>query len=199
MNIEKKKQLRKKMRNTLLANEKYLPLSHEFIEQMMQEDPEIFLSDYLQLPSDGYILSFFPMKGEIDVSSINSYLCSRGRLLLPKVMNKNELSIFFIPEMSSQYLISNEVSKKYQITEPDPSTCTNIDVGNYDQIKGILVPGLAFDRNGRRLGRGAGYYDRFLSSCPGTTIKTGIAYKIQMVENIPTTETDIDMDCVISF
>ncbi|MCF0205812.1 MAG: 5-formyltetrahydrofolate cyclo-ligase, partial [Bacteroidales bacterium] len=62
----------------------------------------------------------------------------------------------------------------------------------------IIVPGVAFDRNGNRLGRGRGYYDRFLCKYPKVE-KIGICFDFQLLEEIPTEPTDIRMDKVVSF
>lgn len=58
----------------------------------------------------------------------------------------------------------------------------------------ILVPGLAFDSSGRRLGRGAGFYDRFLRETPG--LRVGIHH--DLVERVPTEAHDIPMDFVVT-
>ncbi len=60
----------------------------------------------------------------------------------------------------------------------------------------ILVPGLAFDRRGGRLGRGKGYYDRFLSETGG--LRAGICFEDQVVEEIPGEAHDIRMDFLIT-
>lgn len=66
--------------------------------------------------------------------------------------------------------------------------------GDYDLI---VVPGVAFDRNGNRIGRGKGYYDRFL--CKHLNVKRiGICFDFQLVENVPTEDNDIRMDEIIS-
>lgn len=62
----------------------------------------------------------------------------------------------------------------------------------------IVVPGLAFDRYGHRLGRGAGYYDRFLSRTPARTFKLGLAYDFQILHLIPTAGHDIPMDGLLT-
>lgn len=65
--------------------------------------------------------------------------------------------------------------------------------GDFDAI---MVPGLAFDRFGNRLGRGKGYYDRFLKKCRAKRI--GLAYEAQIIPKIPIEEHDVKMDVVIS-
>ena len=58
----------------------------------------------------------------------------------------------------------------------------------------VLVPGLAFTRTGDRLGRGKGFYDRYLANYPG--IKIGLAFREQLLEDIPTEAHDVPMDLV---
>ena len=60
-----------------------------------------------------------------------------------------------------------------------------------------VIPGMAFDSNGNRLGRGKGYYDRFLSMLPARIYKIGVCFDFQKFEHIPTATNDIQMDCVI--
>jgi len=60
----------------------------------------------------------------------------------------------------------------------------------------VLMPGLAFDREGHRIGYGGGFYDKFLAQEPNhPTI--ALCYDFQMVENLPTEEFDIPVDCVL--
>ncbi|MBE6959995.1 MAG: 5-formyltetrahydrofolate cyclo-ligase [Ruminococcaceae bacterium] len=60
----------------------------------------------------------------------------------------------------------------------------------------VLMPGLAFDREGHRIGYGGGFYDRFLAAEPGhPTI--ALCYEFQLLEHIPTEEFDIPVDCVL--
>jgi 5-formyltetrahydrofolate cyclo-ligase len=69
----------------------------------------------------------------------------------------------------------------------------------------ILVPGLAFDRLGNRLGRGAGYYDRFLESFFASYPEkrdeitlAGVCHSFQIVERVPVAAHDIPVDCLLT-
>ena len=62
----------------------------------------------------------------------------------------------------------------------------------------ILVPGLAFTRKGARLGRGGGYYDRFLAQLPRETTKLGICFDLQLVDSLPSEPHDERVDGVIT-
>ena len=60
----------------------------------------------------------------------------------------------------------------------------------------IIVPGLAFDLSGNRLGRGKGFYDRLLSNTKA--LKIGIGYDCQLLEQVPSEPHDVKMDAVIT-
>ncbi len=63
----------------------------------------------------------------------------------------------------------------------------------------VIVPGVAFDMSNRRLGRGGGYYDRFLGTLPAGTITVGLAYDIQVFDQLPQVEShDVPVTHVLS-
>ena len=66
-----------------------------------------------------------------------------------------------------------------------------------DRIDMIVVPGVAFDRNRNRMGRGRGFYDRLLKSTP-SAVKVGVAFSFQIFDTIPTESFDVPMDEVVS-
>ena len=67
---------------------------------------------------------------------------------------------------------------------------------NLESVELIVVPGVAFDRRNNRMGRGRGFYDRMLKSTPNA-IKIGIAYRFQVLDEIPVEAFDVPMDLVI--
>ncbi len=60
----------------------------------------------------------------------------------------------------------------------------------------IIVPAVAYDRNGNRVGRGRGYYDRLLSS--SAAVKVGVGYDFQLVDEIDAEPHDVPVDIVIT-
>lgn len=66
-----------------------------------------------------------------------------------------------------------------------------------EQVQMIVVPGVAFDHNKNRMGRGRGFYDRLLKSTPNA-VKVGVAFSFQLFDTIPTEPFDVPMDEVIS-
>lgn len=82
----------------------------------------------------------------------------------------------------------------YGIREPDP-TCPVVEIGEVDVA---LVPGLAWDRRGTRLGRGAGYYDRLFKSPGWRGFRCGLFYSIQEFERLPANRMDAPLDAVVT-
>ncbi|MDR0824138.1 MAG: 5-formyltetrahydrofolate cyclo-ligase [Prevotella sp.] len=70
------------------------------------------------------------------------------------------------------------------------------DYTEYGKVDLVIVPGVAFDRKLNRMGRGKGFYDRFLPRVPAT--KIGICFDFQLFDSIPTEPNDIKMDFVVS-
>jgi 5-formyltetrahydrofolate cyclo-ligase len=64
------------------------------------------------------------------------------------------------------------------------------------EIDFAIIPGVAFDKKGNRLGRGKGFYDRTLHKLT-RAIKVGIAYEFQLIDSVPVSEHDIPVDKVI--
>ncbi|MCC7300006.1 MAG: 5-formyltetrahydrofolate cyclo-ligase [Verrucomicrobia bacterium] len=105
---------------------------------------------------------------------------------------------FFIPsfdEASGLYRmaqLTTELKKgRFGITEPAVPVFA---AGN--EIDLILVPGVAFDRAGRRIGRGGGFYDRLLPQYDA--VRVGVCFDFQCLETIPAEEHDIQMDWLIT-
>ena len=67
-----------------------------------------------------------------------------------------------------------------------------------DAIDWVLVPGLAFDEHGRRLGYGGGYYDRLLPLVPRAASRVAGAFEVQIVSSIPTGPHDLGVDCIVT-
>jgi 5-formyltetrahydrofolate cyclo-ligase len=67
---------------------------------------------------------------------------------------------------------------------------------DYNEIDLILVPGVAFDIENNRMGRGKAYYDKLLSSLKA--FKLGVCFDFQLLQSVPTDEHDIKMDRILS-
>ena len=81
---------------------------------------------------------------------------------------------------------------KFQIREPAAS-CPELPLAGFDLV---LVPGVAFDLHGRRLGRGRGFYDRLLTEIRG--LKCGVAFDEQVMTEVPAADHDARMDFILT-
>ena len=83
----------------------------------------------------------------------------------------------------------------WNLVEPDPEQCPVVPATEIDLL---LIPGLAFTRAGGRLGRGGGFYDRYLSGIHPRAVKIGVCFKRQIFLFMPLDVHDIEMDLVIT-
>jgi len=83
----------------------------------------------------------------------------------------------------------------YGIYQPRAGCKNKIPASKIDLV---LVPGVAFDKNGRRLGRGAGYYDRLLKKVPRKTPRLGLAFDFQVLKSVPTLSHDARLTGLIA-
>lgn len=90
--------------------------------------------------------------------------------------------------------LDNLEEDKYGILEPK----SNYDVIDKQDIDLVVMPGVAFDNDGGRLGYGGGYYDKFLMDCSEDKYKIALAYDFQVIESVPKEEHDILVNCIIT-
>ena len=111
-------------------------------------------------------------------------LAEGKRVAVPKVYG-DEMRFLYIDDLS-------RVEKGYAgIPEPiDDEPVAE------DPTALVLMPGLAFDRMGRRIGYGGGFYDKFLSAEPDHPT-LALCYGFQMLDELPTEEFDVPVDCVL--
>lgn len=97
----------------------------------------------------------------------------------------------FAPERA--FRLTGLTSGAFGIWEPAPAPNRLVGPAAFDVV---LVPGLAFDLNGGRLGRGAGFYDRFLATLPAQTRLVGVALDEQIVDQAPRDAFDLPVDAL---
>jgi len=81
------------------------------------------------------------------------------------------------------------------IREPFPLRCPAVSASEIDLV---LIPGLAFARDGTRLGRGRGHYDRFLAGLPEMAIKCGVCFRCQVLPALPSEAHDVMVSLVLT-
>jgi 5-formyltetrahydrofolate cyclo-ligase len=86
-------------------------------------------------------------------------------------------------------------TNRWGIREPVPDPAAEVQPAD---LGVIVVPGLAFDKTGRRLGRGRGYYDRFLRAAGRGPLRAGLFYAIQELDRVPVGEHDETLDLIFT-
>ena len=121
-------------------------------------------------------------------------LRSGKRLLLPKVNRQaGALDVFQVTDLEAGL-----AAGLWGIREPVPDVCALCAV---EEIEFVLVPGVAFDRTGGRIGYGRGFYDRLLASCRSGSrrpIAIAAAFEAQVVEAIPMEPHDVRIDALVT-
>lgn len=129
------------------------------------------------------ILMYHSLPDELETHRFLNKWKNRKTFFLPRV-NGAELEL--LPYDETRLEIGS-----FHIEEPSGSdTCP------VEEIEVIVVPGIAFDRHGRRIGRGKGFYDRLLKTAKA--VKIGIGYEFQLMDEIPSETHDVYMDMIIT-
>ncbi len=133
------------------------------------------------------IMVYLPSFNEVRTDKMTEKFFEEGKKVVAPVTDEENISL-------TPYLFTDTkelIKGAYGIKEPKK------DFGvEKSEIDAVIVPGIAFDKNGNRMGFGKGYYDRFLEGFGGK--KIGICYDFQIIDAIPTNEHDIAMDYIIS-
>ncbi len=181
MSVKKaKRALRKEIKGlkALLSEEKRQTKSLELFHKLERE--EWFVSA-------DTLFCFWSMDDEIYTPDFINRWYKSKTILLPCVKG-DELEL-------RVYEGENSMVAGEQFGIPEP-------VGTLFDISGkidvALIPGVAFDRDMNRMGRGRGFYDRILSSLRGRALLAGICYDFQVTDSVPVEEHDIKMDILIT-
>ena len=130
---------------------------------------------------------YHSLPDEVDTHTIVDSLLMNGKtILLPRVTGEGTMELHRYNSPKDMEIGA------YGIMEPTGPLFTD-----YADIDLAIVPGVAFDHDGNRMGRGKGYYDRFLPLIPDT-YKIGVCFPFQMITSIPAEEHDIRMDEIIT-
>lgn len=142
------------------------------------------------------IMLYHSLPDEVNTHAlIMQLLCQGKTVLLPRVVSDTDMVLH-------RYTAGTALaaSADYGILEPNGEEYTPqmlLDAMGEDHAGAVaIVPGMAFDAKGHRLGRGKGYYDRFLSRVP-SIYKIGLCYPFQMADAVEHDDYDISMDEIV--
>ena len=133
------------------------------------------------------VAAFLPIPGEPQIAST---FASAGApaICIPRVRDES-CDLVMLPGGESA------APADWRLAGPEFDALPAVDLAHLDLI---LVPGLAFTQDGRRLGRGRGYYDRLLARCLPPTRRVGVCFATQIVGAIPTEAHDERVERVIT-
>ena len=132
------------------------------------------------------IALYKPLSNEVNINDLINYSLECGKIvLLPRVVREN--IVFIKVDNYTEYDKSN-----FGVIEPIYKK-DNIYNGNIDLV---IVPGLGFDKDYKRIGYGKGYYDKFLKN--KDTIKIGVCFHEQFLDNVIVNKNDVLMNLVIT-
>lgn len=180
MNLhEQKKQLRTELKRcrSALSESRRVEMSQQII-QFLHE-----ISEFNQAKS---LFCYISYLSEVETAPLISKLLEQNiALAVPKIMGKTEMSAIPLRDLSD--LEPDKMGiltpKSYQVA--------------LDPFDIAITPGVGFTERGERLGYGRGYYDRWFSKNRVKT-KIGLAFEIQIVNELPLEETDMPLDILIT-
>ena len=179
-NLESKKNI---LRKQIAAEKK-----KHIIEDLNFRSEEVFsvLEITGQFRDASNICIYNSMTDEVATANFIEKWKNEKKFYLPTVVDDEiKFSLFHVKTeyRTSKIGVSEPISKNY--------------LSDYKLVDLIIVPGVAFDRKCNRMGRGKGYYDRFLSQ-HRDMFKIGICFEFQLFDDIPNNQDDVKMDMLVS-
>ena len=173
-----KKELRRQIRELKRA------MTPEQIEQASRRLGELFL-DTPQYKNAKTIYGYLPYNQEVrTVPMLEQALKDGKKVAVPKCYG-DEMKFIYLEDLTQVELGYCNI--------PEPIADGPV---AEDETALVLMPGMAFTKNGDRMGYGGGFYDKFLAKEPNHPT-VALCYSFQMVESLPTAEYDIPVDCVL--
>lgn len=168
------------------------------------------LSDSEIYKKANMILAYMPMPEEVDITPVIKNALILGKYAaVPRIINgTNDMDFYLLKNAKSGREIGKDFENQFDrgvfgIREPKEYlkklSISDIRNAAYEKSCLILVPALAFEHSGTRLGRGKGFYDKFLSALKGSpVISCGVCFNFQILDSVPTETNDFAVDYILS-
>ena len=175
--------MKNQLRDDILEKRNSLPKEEVINKSRNIEEKLFYLDSYKKSRT---VMLFVSFNNEVYTHDIIKKSLGKKNVVIPKVMQQ-EIEPSIIIDFDS--LIP---AGKFGILEP-------IDLMKiaYKNIDLVLVPGIAFDLEGHRIGYGFGYYDKFLKKVP-KAVKIGLCFDFQIVDKIPAEQHDVPVDFIVT-
>lgn len=171
------------IRQTMLERRNKLPRKERKVYSQRINDQlwDIILGSKVKV-----LHSYLPMSSEVNVIPVlQKALENDITVIVPRSLRKRQMQNLIVKDLK---MMEAGIFNTYHPKDALEYT------GEYDLI---IIPGLAFDRSGFRIGYGAGYYDTFLAD-QSTVAKVGVCYPFQIMERVPVEEHDVMVDVVLN-
>lgn len=180
-----KQQIRQNMLNRLKQQDK-----NERFKKSTDIGTELFSAK--EFKQAKMIMFYASLDYEVDTLPMIDNALKDGKLIcLPLTFTKDRsLKPYKVTSIKEALIIG-----PYSIRQPRASLTDEVPINGIDLA---IVPGIAFDRYGNRLGHGKGYYDRFLRRLPADVPSIGLAFDFQLTENLPLSSHDYPVTKVLS-
>jgi len=132
---------------------------------------------------------YVPMGAEVDTAELALRASAAGKRVAWPRLRESGLALGFASCEPSD-LVAGPAGTREPPSAAAPALLEELDL--------VVVPGVAFDEEGRRLGRGRGHYDATLALLPERTVRVGLAFELQMVERVPCEAHDVRLDAVVT-
>lgn len=189
---EQKSFLRKRAKAALKEYRSDLPLMEQTAKSVVTS---VTNSD--EYKNATMILGFMPMNDEVDIVPLmKQALKDKKKVAVPKMAKSgNDMDFYLIDDFDGDFTSDN----KYNIREPSEN-CTKLSSDQIPSDALIFVPGLVFNLEGARLGRGKGYYDKYLSRVPDCDkrIVCGVCFTICVTKAVPIEKNDVRVNYLLN-
>jgi 5-formyltetrahydrofolate cyclo-ligase len=174
----------------------------EIIKQLREQDPSLrvqrsrkvqqILLSSREFQDSKVVMAYVSLPTEVDTRQLIKETLENGKRLVVPCIDAVRQTII-ASELSS---IDDLVEGSFGIHQPKDGPAKAISL---EEIELIVVPGIAFDKKNMRLGRGKGYYDKFLANKGVSSSKIiGLAFKCQVVDSLPSDPHDVPVSRVIT-
>ena len=138
------------------------------------------------------VMLYLPVRNEVDTTRAVTQCFNDGKaLVLPRMDYEHDrIAAHRVDDVATQLVLG-----RMELVEPDPAKTEVVAPAGIDLV---VVPGLAFDRRGYRIGWGRGYYDAFLAGLDARAARVGLAYEFQLVDTVAHDGHDVPMDSVVT-
>jgi 5-formyltetrahydrofolate cyclo-ligase len=142
-----------------------------------------------QQPSGSFVALYAPKGSEVDTTRIDSFARARGlRVAYPRINDGDRRLAFH------EVMIDELVPATFGLREPAP----HAPAVELSELAALIVPGLAFDRSGGRIGWGRGYYDATLVHASPAALRIGLAFECQVLDHVPRDPHDAPLHYVVT-